>query len=243
MFLFAFLVIAILTGVRWSLMVTLFCITQSPLVWSFPCSYDWNLFFNFLAHVPFLGPPVDTSWLTSHPWCRGTPERPWCLSLGRVLPWSLTFPLLPARCTERQRCCWDGLSAGHTASSLRQTFGVPWSVHTVPSGCTWQRHTMMDWSRERQTSSDALGAYLNPKCWLFFSFFKVGPLLSCFASENATIPKNTKKNQKTKNLSQLKFPPLLSKSHEKSYSLFYSTFIHSLHPFFLANLASSHVCV
>lgn len=160
--------IVIMNWVRWNFNVALLCIIRSPLVQSFPCSYDWKLFFNFLACVPFLGSPLDTYWLTSHHWSRGVLERPWCLLLERVPPWILTFPPLPARCTERQRCCWDGLSAGHTASSLRQTFGLLWSAHTVPSGCTWQGHTMINWSSKRQTSSDALGGYLNLKCWFQF---------------------------------------------------------------------------
>lgn len=157
------MMIAILTGVIRNLSVASICITRSPLVWSFPCSYDGNLFFNFLAHVPFLGPPGRSGL------ARGARKAPCCLLLGRVLPCFLTFPPLPARCTERQRCCWDEPSAGHTASSLRQTFGVLWSVHTVPSGCTWKRHTVVsDWSRKRQTSSDAVGGYLNLKCWFCF---------------------------------------------------------------------------
>lgn len=64
----------------------------------------------------------------------------------RVLPGPWTrIPLpLPGHCTGTQRCCWDGQSAGHTASSQTQTCGALWTSHSAPSGCTWEGRTMSD---------------------------------------------------------------------------------------------------
>lgn len=58
----------------------------------------------------------------------------------RVLqrPWTHIPLPLPGHCTGKQRCCWDGRSAGRTASSQRQTCGALWTVHSAPSGCTWE---------------------------------------------------------------------------------------------------------
>lgn len=72
-------------------------------------------------------------------------------------------PHSPAHYTERQRCCWDGLSAGHTASSPRQTFGVPWSVRTAPSGCTWEGHNDHQLTQKGMGISRSSWALSKPK--------------------------------------------------------------------------------
>lgn len=91
------------------------------------------------------------------------------LAGGRALPTSLalaTLPL-PGRCTEKRRCCWDGRSAGHTASSRRQTCGALSTAHTSPSGCTWLGEMMRDsgegvWSSKVRRRGGALPVAAKP---------------------------------------------------------------------------------
>lgn len=159
LFLFVFLMTA--NEVRWTLNIALICISRSPSVWPFPCPYEWNLFFSVSVHSTFLGFPL----LHEHPWPwpRAAPERPWCFLPGGEFCPGFWPPHSPAHCTERQRCCWDGPSAGHTASSPRQTFGVPWSAHTAPSGYTWEGHNDHQLTQKGMGISRSSWALSNPK--------------------------------------------------------------------------------